>query len=316
MRCLASMPLSHFQLAQPLETFCIPFAMFFPTALPSSTRIGLTTKLAIRNLSLSQSEIEKINELYALMEAAVDALESSKTSLNEFARMVANGDTHLPGPMILFFKVATDPLTRQLSPESLQDRDSNSDWRDGDFTVDYMHNEPEFSEKSIRTLERYFLGLQRSGVVLSTTKGKWGKRGSRPDNRGRTAYYYRLNPISRGPAATNNTIPKIDRDFLSMAEKFLARSPAYRELLARALSVILELASNPDFLSILWQIPGLKGLFEETDVGMIERIGKQLSLVIPAELVPISLVRQRLAVIGDPLCWDEAKRLRLEIDLG
>jgi hypothetical protein len=111
-------------------------------------------------------------------------------------------------------------------------------------------------------------------------------------------------------------VQKADRDFLSVAEKYLARLPAYRELLARALSIVFELASNPDFLGILWQIPEFKGLFDEIDVGMIKRLGKRLSFVIPAELVPISLVRQRLSVTGDTLPWDEAKRLRLEIDLG
>jgi len=79
---------------------------------------------------------------------------------------------------------------------------------------------------------------------------------------------------------------------------------------------MFEFSSNPDFLAVLWQIPEFKGLFDEIDVGMIERLGKRLSFVIPAELVPISLVRQRLPVIGDTLAWDEAKRLRLEIDLG
>ena len=64
---------------------------------------------------------------------------------------------------------------------------------------------------------------------------------------------------------------------------------------------MFEIAFNPDFLAILWQIPVFKGLFDEIDVGMIERLGKQLSLVIPAELVPMFLVRQRLPVIGDIL---------------
>ena len=122
--------------------------------------------------------------------------------------------------------------------------------------------------------------------------------------------------MSRGPAATNDEVQRTDREFLSVAEKFLARLPSYRELLARALAVMFEFASNPDFLAVLWQIPELKGLFDEIDVGMIEGLAKELSHVIPAELVPISLVRQRLPIIGDTLAWDEAKRLRLEIDPG
>src|SRR5438132_6983204 len=111
---------------------------------------------------------------------------------------------------------------------------------------------------------------------------------------------------------------KIDPDFILDVRGYMQHSEfkGTGSLLARALSVMFELASNPDFLAILWQIPEFKGLFDEIDVGMIERLGKQLSLVIPAELVPISLVRQRLPVVGDILPWDEAKRLRLEIDLG
>jgi len=48
----------------------------------------------------------------------------------------------------------------------------------------------------------------------------------------------------------------------------------------------------------------------------MERSGKQLSLVIPAEFVPRFLVRQQLPVTGDTLPLEKAKRLRLEIDLG
>jgi hypothetical protein len=282
----------------------------------SSGRIGLTTKSGIQNLSLSQSDIEKIDELYTAMETAVDELELCKTRLKEFARRVANGETHVSDLMILFFKVAADPLPRILSPDSFQDWASGLDSSEMEFTVQTLRDEPEWFGKSIRNLERYFVRLQRSGVVLSRTKGRWGVRGSRPSDYGRPAFHYRLNRLSRGPAATNDKVQKADRDFLSVAEKYLARLPAYRELLARALSIVFELASNPDFLGILWQIPDFKGLFDEIDVGMIEGLAKELSHVIPAELVPISLVRQRLPVIGDILPWDEAKRIRLEIDLG
>ena len=281
-----------------------------------SERIGLTTKSGVQDLPLSQSDIEKMNELYATIETAVDSLELRKPWLKEFARRVANGDIHVPSLMSLVFKIAGDPLPRLLSPDSFQDFASGLDSREREFTAQTLHNEPEWSHKSIRTLERGFGRLQRFGVVLSRIKGRWGKRGSPSSDYGRTAYHYRLNPLSRGPATINDEAEKLDRDFLYVAEKFLARLPAYRGLLARALSVMFELASNPDFLAILWQIPVFKGLFDEIDVGMIERLGKQLSLVIPAELVPIRLVRQRLPVVGDILPWDEAKRLRLEIDLG
>ena len=144
----------------------------------SSGRIGLTTKSGIQKLSLSQADTEEIKKLYATLETAVSALESSRPWLNEFARRVANGDARLPGLMRLFFKVGADPLAKLLSPESLQDWLSNSERSEQEFTAQTMHSEPEFSDKSIRTLERYFLRLQRSGVALATTKGKWGKRGS------------------------------------------------------------------------------------------------------------------------------------------
>jgi DNA-binding transcriptional ArsR family regulator len=265
-------------------------------------------------MSLTQSDIEKIKELYATLDNAVNTLEASKPWLNEFARRVASGDSHVPGLMSLLFKVAGDPLSSLLSADSFQDFASGLSERES--TAQILHNESDWSDKSIRTLQRDFVRLRRTGVVLSRTKGKWGERGSRPSDYGRTAYRYRLNPLSRGPATINYEVQKIDRDFLTVAEKFLVRLPGYRELLARALSVTFELASNPDFLAILWQIPMFKGLFDEIDVGMIEHLGKQLSLLIPAELVPISLVRQRLPVIGDIFPWDEAKRLRLEIDLG
>ena len=282
----------------------------------ASERIGLTTKSGVQDFSLSQSDIEKMNELYATIKTAVDSLELCKPWLKEFARRVANGDIHVPSLMSLVFKVAGDPLPRLLSPDSFQDWASGLDSREREFTAQTLHNEPEWSHKSIRTSERGFGRLQRFGVVLSRIRGRWGKRGSPSSDHGRTAYHYRLNPLSRGPATINYEVQKIDREFLSAAEKYLARLPAYRELLARALSIVFELASNPDFLAILWQIPEVKGLFDEIDLGMIERLGKQLSLLIPAELVPISLVRQRLPVVGDILPWDEAKRLRLEIDLG
>jgi len=110
-------------------------------------------------------------------------------------------------------------------------------------------------------------------------------------------------------------VAKIDREFLSVAEKYLACLPGYRELLARVLSITIELVSNPDFLFILREVPEFKGLFKEIDVGMIERLGKQVSIIIPAEIVPMSLVRQRL-MVDDSLPWEEAKRLRLGIDLG
>jgi len=282
----------------------------------SSERIGLTTKSGIQDLSLSQSDIEKMNELCAAIEAAVDTLESSKPQLKEFARRVANGDAHVPGLMSLLFKIAGDPLPRLLYPDSFQEWASGLDSREREFTAQTLHNEPEWSDRSIRTLERDFARLQRTGVVLSRTKGNWGKRGSRPSDYGRTAYHYRLNPLSRGPAAINDEVRKIDRGFLYVAEKFLARLPAYRELLARALSIMFDLTSNPDFLSILWQVPDFKGLFGEIDVGMIEDLGKQLSLIIPAEVVPACLVGQRLPMIGDSVPWEEDRRLRLEIDLG
>jgi hypothetical protein len=140
----------------------------------SSGRIGLTTKSGIQNLSLSQSDIEKIDELYTAMETAVDELELCKTWLKEFARRVANGETHVSDLMILFFKVAADPLPRILSPDSFQDWASGLDSSEMEFTVQTLRYEPKWFGKSIRNLERYFVRLQRSGVVLSRTKGRWG----------------------------------------------------------------------------------------------------------------------------------------------
>jgi hypothetical protein len=288
------MPDSHRQLCQPEVIFRIPFAMFFPGRLIVFQRIGLTTKQGNRDLSLSQSEIQRINEIYADVEMAVDALESSKPWLNEFARKIASGEAHVPGPLLLFFRIAADPLPGLLSPDSFEDWASAQDNREKEFTAQTLHSEPEWSGTSVRSLERYFAHLRRSGAVLLRTKGFWGKRGSRPSDYGRPSYHYHLNPLSsvslnplsKAPEAINNQVEKIDRDFLSIAEKYLTCLPAYRELLARALSVLLELASNPDFLAVFWQVPEFKGLFGEIDVGMVERWGKQLSLIVPTELVP------------------------------
>ena len=253
-------------------------------------------------------------------------LESSKPWLYDFAHKIASGEAHIPGPMLLFFRMAADPIPKLLFANSFQDWAVALDRSEKEFTVQTMHSEAEFSEKSTRTLERYLVQLQKSGAVLSRTKGYWGERGTRPrpDDYGRTPYHYRLNPLSRiapntvekSPDTIREKMEGIDRDFLSFAEKFLVCLPGYRELLARALSVVLELASNPNFLALLWQIPEFSALFDGIDVGMIDYFGKQLSLLIPEELVPRFLVRRRIPVSGDYLPWEEARRLRLQIDLG
>jgi len=290
-------------------------AMFFPSGLGVFRKDRINDRIGVEDLSLSQSDMETINEIYGVTETAVDELESFRISLNEYARKIRTGEAHVPGPMLLFFRIAADPLPRMLVPDSFEDWASGLDPSEKEFTVPTLHSEPEWSGKSVRTLERYFLGLRKAEALLSRTNGTWGKRGSRPSDYGRPAYHYRLNPLSRGPTTINDKVAKIDREFLSVAEKYLACLPGYRELLARVLSITIELVSNLDFLFILREVPEFKGLFKEIDVGMIERLGKQVSIIIPAEIVPMSLVRQRL-MVDDSLPWEEAKRLRLGIDLG